>query len=146
MHPTRGHSTTTWTEFCHFLTPCVDSFYTLSVDKNRHFLTPSTHPVHVVVECPLTFSSHSNFFNAERLPNSIIELCCNLIFKTWTYSLESISPFLFSEFEGQQKNKEALIFDRLMTIDFIVFGKGQEISEDFFCLQFLKKIPTFCPT
>ena len=39
----RGHSTTTWTEFCHFLTPppCVDSFYTLSVDKNRHFLTPS---------------------------------------------------------------------------------------------------------
>ena len=102
------------------------------MDKNRHFLTPSTHPVHVVVECPLTFSSHSNFFNAERLPNSIIELCCILIFKTCTYSLESISPFLFSEFEGQQKNKESLIFDRLMTIDFIVFGKGQEISEDFF--------------
>ena len=26
----RGHSTTTWTEFCHFLIPppCVDSFYT----------------------------------------------------------------------------------------------------------------------
>ena len=25
-----GHSTTTWTEFCHFLTPlCVDSLYTL---------------------------------------------------------------------------------------------------------------------
>ena len=41
----RGHSTTTWTEFCHFLTPpsppCVDSFDTLSVDKNGHFLTPS---------------------------------------------------------------------------------------------------------
>ena len=39
----RGHSTTTWTEFCHFLTPppCVDSFYTLSVDKNRYCLTPS---------------------------------------------------------------------------------------------------------
>ena len=38
----RGHSTTSWTEFFHFLTPppCVDSFYTLSVDKNRHFLTP----------------------------------------------------------------------------------------------------------
>ena len=52
----RGHSTTTWTEFCHFLTPppCVDSFYTLSVDKNRHFLTPSPpHLVHVVIECPL---------------------------------------------------------------------------------------------
>ena len=39
----RGHSTTTWTEFCHFFPPppCVASFYTLSVDKNRHFLTPS---------------------------------------------------------------------------------------------------------
>ena len=23
--------------------PCVDSFYTLSVDKNRHILTPSPH-------------------------------------------------------------------------------------------------------
>ena len=35
---------------------CVDSFYTLSVDKNRHFLTPSLHPylVHVVIEWPLT--------------------------------------------------------------------------------------------
>ena len=52
----RGHSTTTWTEFCHFLTPrtVLDSFYTLSVDKNRHFLTPSPpHLVHVVIECPL---------------------------------------------------------------------------------------------
>ena len=36
-----GHLTTTWPEFCHFLPPCVDSFYTLSVDKNRHFLPPS---------------------------------------------------------------------------------------------------------
>ena len=34
--------------------PCVDSFYTLSVGKNRHFLTPSPpHLVHVVIECPL---------------------------------------------------------------------------------------------
>ena len=52
-----GHSTTTWTEFCHLLTPppCVDSFYTLGVDKNRHFLTPSPpHLVHVVIECPLS--------------------------------------------------------------------------------------------
>ena len=45
-----GNSTTTWTEFCHF----VDSFYTLCVDKNRHFLTPSPpHLVHLVIECPL---------------------------------------------------------------------------------------------
>ena len=34
--------------------PCVNSFYTLSVDKNRHFLTPSPrHLVHVIIECPL---------------------------------------------------------------------------------------------
>ena len=39
-----GHSTTTWTEFCHFWPPppewTVLSFYTLIVDKNRHFLIP----------------------------------------------------------------------------------------------------------
>ena len=34
--------------------PCQDGFYTLSVDKNRHFLTPSPpHLVHVVIEWPL---------------------------------------------------------------------------------------------
>ena len=33
----------------------MESFYTLSVDKNRHFLTPSPpHLVHVVIECPLS--------------------------------------------------------------------------------------------
>ena len=32
--------------------PCVDSFYTLSVDKNRHFLTPPPHLVHIVIEWP----------------------------------------------------------------------------------------------
>ena len=37
----RGHSTTTWTEFCHFWPPLRGQFYTLSVDKNRYFLTPS---------------------------------------------------------------------------------------------------------
>ena len=36
----RGHSTNTWTEFCHFLTlpsPLRGQFYTLSVDKKRKF-------------------------------------------------------------------------------------------------------------
>ena len=50
-----GHSATTWTEFCYFLTPSplsVDRFFTLSVDKNRQFLTPSPlHLVHIVIEC-----------------------------------------------------------------------------------------------
>ena len=36
--------------------PCVDSLFTLSVDKNRHFLTPSPpHLVQVVIECPLNY-------------------------------------------------------------------------------------------
>ena len=36
--------------------PCVDSFYTLSVDKNRHFDPLPPHLVHVVIECPHTRS------------------------------------------------------------------------------------------
>ena len=43
-----------------FLThpPCMDSFYILSMDKNRHFLTPSPpHLVHVVIECPLRWTN-----------------------------------------------------------------------------------------
>ena len=39
--------------------PCVDSFYTLSVDKTRHLLTPSPHLVHVVIEWPLIQMIHS---------------------------------------------------------------------------------------
>ena len=35
----------------------MDSFYTLSLDKNRHFLTPSPpHLFHVVIECPYWMS------------------------------------------------------------------------------------------
>ena len=36
--PVRGHSTTTWTP------TCVDSFYTLSMDKDRHFWSPPPLP------------------------------------------------------------------------------------------------------
>ena len=59
----RGHSTTMWTKFCHFLTPppCVDSFYTLSqrgcreVDRNEYF-----------VEIIPVFSTFSNFFKKKK--------------------------------------------------------------------------------
>ena len=54
-----GHPTTKWPELCPFLTPhlCVDSFYTLSVDKTEHFLVPSPSPhIVVVIEWPLTSS------------------------------------------------------------------------------------------
>ena len=58
----RGHSTTTWTEFCHFLppSPCVDSFYTLSVDKNRYFLIPSPPPQCVELMLRWQFCVHSS--------------------------------------------------------------------------------------
>ena len=44
--------------FAIFSPPCMDSFYTLSVDKNRHFLTRShPHLVHVVIEWPPIMNS-----------------------------------------------------------------------------------------
>ena len=53
----RGHSTTKWIKFCHFLTPTPLSgpFLYPEHGQNRHFLTPSPpHLVHVLIECPLT--------------------------------------------------------------------------------------------
>ena len=39
------------------LSPCVDIFYALSVDKNRHFFYPlPPHLVHVVIEWPSSVS------------------------------------------------------------------------------------------
>ena len=41
----------------------MESFYTLSVDKNRHFLTPSPpHIVHVVIKWPLILNNQSSIF------------------------------------------------------------------------------------
>ena len=56
--------------------PCVDSFYTLSVDKNKLFLTPSPpHLVHVVIECPLSWLSIYCF-----VLFALILLCENSLF------------------------------------------------------------------
>jgi hypothetical protein len=50
IFPLRGHSVTTWTEFCHFLT-LRGQIYTVSLDQNRNLLTPSLpHHVNVVIE------------------------------------------------------------------------------------------------
>ena len=49
----KGAFKTTWSEFWKVFTP-MDSLYTLRVDKNRYFLTPSSpHFVHIVIEWPL---------------------------------------------------------------------------------------------
>ena len=53
----RGHSKTTWTRFWQFLTTYLPTstctFFTLNVDKKKHFLTTyPPHLVHVVFEGP----------------------------------------------------------------------------------------------
>ena len=54
--------------------PCVDNFYTLSVDKNRHFLTPSPpHLVHLVIEWPFNIIYYFVRPNIFKLrPSSVI--------------------------------------------------------------------------
>ena len=65
-----SHLTTTWTEFCHFLTPqCVDSYYTLRVDKNRHFCFPPP-----PLSCPRSYSMsfwHSRIIEYSKIFFSI---------------------------------------------------------------------------
>ena len=54
----RGHSTTTWTEFCYFLTPppLRGQFLYPECGQNQTFLPTPPHLVHVVIEWPLTGS------------------------------------------------------------------------------------------
>ena len=51
----RGHSTTTWTEFRHFLTPPLRGqfLYPERGQKQTFFDPPPPHLVHVVIEWPL---------------------------------------------------------------------------------------------
>ena len=52
----RGHSTTTWTDFCQSFnapSPMLGQFLYPERGQNRHFLTPS-HLFHVVIEWPLS--------------------------------------------------------------------------------------------
>ena len=85
------HSTTTWTEFCHFLTPppYVDSFYTLSMDKNRHFLTSS----------PLILSTQ--LLNGPMAPKKCQRQNCLLTFYT-IGSIFKMRHILGIEYLGSQ--------------------------------------------
>ena len=51
----RGHSTTKWTEFCHFLIPPLRGqfLYPERGEKQTFFDPLPLHLVHVVIECPL---------------------------------------------------------------------------------------------
>ena len=50
----RGHSTTMWTEFCHFLTPLRGQFLYPERGQKQTFFDPPPHLVHVVIECHLS--------------------------------------------------------------------------------------------
>ena len=56
-----GHSTTTWTEFCHFLTPPLlwTVFIPWAWTKTEIFWPLPPHLVHVVIEWPLIWIPHS---------------------------------------------------------------------------------------
>ena len=57
----------------------MDSFYTLSMDKNKHFLTPSPlHLVHVVIECPLAVWTVK--FSIKKVYISLLTLVYSLLF------------------------------------------------------------------
>ena len=50
----RGHSTTMWTEFCHFLTPRSPAWTILYPGQKQTIFDPlPPHLVHLVIECPL---------------------------------------------------------------------------------------------
>ena len=59
---TRGHSTTTWTEFCHFLTPLCGQFLYPEHGQKQTFFDPlPPHLVHVVIEWPPKQKDFNNY-------------------------------------------------------------------------------------
>ena len=83
-----------WTEFCHFLTPpppCMDSFQTLSVDKNGIFDPLPTHLVHVVIERPLVTSNSFTFVEFQLITITKVFLPLRLISQNNCYNLNKNS-------------------------------------------------------
>ena len=73
----RGHSTTTWTEFCHFLRG--QFLYPKRRQKQTFFDPLPPHLVHVVIKCPLM-----QLFSAEATPIqyfSYVQKCGQLYIK-----------------------------------------------------------------
>ena len=66
----RGHSKTTWSEFWKVFTP-MDSLYTLRVDKNRYFLTPSPS------SCPRSYWMPPNYMT-HALEMQWIRVCLQI--------------------------------------------------------------------
>ena len=74
----RGHSTTMWTECCHFLTPHPlrgQFLYPERGQKQTFFDTLPPHSVHVVIEWPLNLLNLSMSVNCQ-----ICEIFWNFIF------------------------------------------------------------------
>ena len=115
--------------------PCVDSFYTLSVDKNRHFLTPS-HPS----SCP------RSYWMSPNISLEIMASFCNFLIRKKRTLIQNWNLAL------KNCQKESLIYTMgiimffntmfLMTFYRYKHFKGQLISKCPFDVIVSTKIPT----
>jgi hypothetical protein len=85
----RGHSTTTWTEFCHFWPPppslSVQFLYPERGQKQT-FFDPLPRPVHVVIEWPFTISSTYIFYSGQFFAHTyLLKPCKYNIWKCMLY-------------------------------------------------------------
>ena len=86
----------------------VDSFYTVSVDKNRHFLTPSPpHLVHVVIEWPLNDMTLSEI---DWKQFKIIWLNCGILLSVLANVIQSAWLFMKKKTYLGEKHSEISFF------------------------------------
>ena len=103
-HDVRGHSTTTLTESCYFCPPSprMDTFHTLSMDKNRHPSFPSS--------CPRNFwmTPNKDYFWIYRVDGQ----WCYLLLHT---SIESCSLFIVQYIKPNYSKKQCSSSSSLFT-------------------------------
>ena len=103
------------------LHPCVDSFYTLIVDKNRHFLTPSPpHLVHGDIECYIP--SHSQLL---LLIGGLIGQLKSLLNHTSSHCYHTLSHGLHTRI-AQLRNERYFLL-----LKFMSSKKASKIEEIF---------------
>ena len=140
----RGHSTTTWKELCHCLTPpptpLCGQFYTLSVYKNRCFLIPfPPHLAHIVIEWPLT-----NISLQKALQCTVLQFSYSVHCTEW-------KNFDLAASQGTEKFQKILLIQKLLSSIimelfclaniFIRFRKNNQMSMLY--LRFYQILKTF---